>query len=179
MPIFSSTRCLLIMPLGLSVSHCRERDRNQQPFSTSESATGKGLVDPDATPEAQRLFQSLRMAMAGKPLLGQENALHEGAFQLKGLKPDGFQSDIRELCGQGPALVGFDVSSIVGDWWGELPQKIEGMKTFQAEYEDNMKKLHHRRGVIELAWHQTFPGSGEDSWKGPRELWRLMPIEEC
>lgn len=179
MLIFSAKRCLMIMFLGLSVSHCHDRDQDILPFSQREADRDSPLVDAEATPETRRLFQRLQAAMTGKPLLGQENALHEGAFLLKGLKADGFHSDMRELCGKGPSIVGFDVASIVGDWWADLPQKIEGMKTFQTEYEDHMKKLHNRGGVIELAWHQTFPGSGEDSWSGPHELWRLMPPEDC
>jgi len=135
-------------------------------------------VDPDATPETRSLFESLRDLASTQLLVGMENATREGEFQLT--KPiDGYNSDIREVCGQGPMIHGFDVAAVVGDWWPGNPDQQDLMDQFQAEYIDHMQKIYERGGVITMAWHALNPIDGSDAWNGPHELWQLVEPSRC
>jgi mannan endo-1,4-beta-mannosidase len=148
------------------------------PGTDEHGDTDCAAVDPDATAETCRLLEALRATMDGPTLMGQENALHEGVFQAT-LPVDGVNSDMRQLCGRGAAVVGFDVASVVGDWWEGDPSQSDYTADFQDEYLAHMKGLFARGGVATMAWHANFPGTSLSAWDGPRELWRLLPASAC
>ena len=142
-------------------------------------------VDPDATPETRALLRNLRALAPTHTMLGMQDALGMGVFMrnsdgsVNWDAPDGVNSDIRVICGSGPAVVGNDVSSIVGDWWIGFPN-IEELKTqYQARLREEVQLQHARGGMYTLSWHQSNPVTGEDYRNGPHELWRIVPPEAC
>ena len=107
-----------------------------------------------------------------------ENATREGEFQSS-LPIDGFNSDIREVCDQGPMIHGFDVAAVVGDWWPGNPDQQDLINQFQAEYLDHMQQIYSRGGLITMAWHALNPIDDSDAWNGPHELWQLVEPSRC
>jgi mannan endo-1,4-beta-mannosidase len=148
-------------------------------------------VDAKATAETKALFQNLQNMTkdgAKTTLFGMEAALSEGFFQLKSdgtvnwSAADTMKSDARTLTGKGPAVVGYDIASIVGDWWEPSDASFTSLKDeAKARFREEMRAQYGRGGINTMAWHMANPMSGKaDSYRSdPKELWRIAPAATC
>jgi mannan endo-1,4-beta-mannosidase len=92
------------------------------------------------------------------------------------------KSDTRTLTGKGPAIVGYDVAGIVGDWWEPTDANFVSLKNMAKKNAlDSMRAQYGRGGINTMAWHMANPMSGKsDSYSsGPNELWRMAPAATC
>lgn len=109
-------------------------------------------ADPEATPMARKLFSHLMELSGEHVLLGHQDALAYGM----GWKGDDFRTDIHDVCGDHPALFGWDLGHI-GD-----ADNIDGVP-----FED-MKKwavaAFEKGGVNTYSWHMHNYATGGTSW---------------
>lgn len=141
-------------------------------------------VDPNATAETQDLFVRLRTLAATQLLVGHEKATGSGVFMVRpdgtvNWRTDGIKSDIRTICGAGPAVLGIDVANVVGDWWNGASNFDALVTTAQNKMRRDAQLQHGRGGIITMAWHMDNPITGGNYGHGPRELWRILPPEKC
>jgi len=87
-------------------------------------------ADPDATEKTRHLLAALYdMSRRKAMLFGQQNAAHIG---ISIDRHDGTQSDVKQICGSHPAVVGIDALSFTG-YEGTLLQAIEVTRQVHRE----------------------------------------------
>lgn len=153
---------------------------------TQPPAQAGALADPNATAETRALFARMRGLAATRLLIGQENATHEGEFMRRadgsidwGAASSHERSDVKDICGKNPAVHGYDVAGVVGDWWLNSPDRESLAQGFRDDYRASMAKVRRRGGIVTMAWHAANPITNEGFRDGPRELWRIAPASVC
>ena len=119
------------------------------------------LLAAGCTPEPASPAQRLRdAAAAGTPLYGHQDDLLYGHSWNATLDDDlelG-RSDVRDVCGGYPAILGLDLGGI----------EVEAARNLDGNYFELMRlaaiKHHERGGIVTLSWHLRNPLTGGDSW---------------
>lgn len=157
-------------------------------------------VDPHATRLTRNLFDNLRVAAShGKTMLGMDQATIQGEFarltpcgEISEKKLDGYHSDIRTICGEGPGIYGFDLLKITSEWletepYRSNPNITDEMKDYMKEHQrklirSHIRKIHGRGGVTTIHWHINNPlADVQTSYnKGTLDqLWQIVPRHVC
>jgi len=141
---------VLILSISVLVSSCKSPGENNKTAADNEAVYV--LSDPQADTLAGILFRNLAMLSDDYVLVGHQDALAYGM----GWKGDEFRSDINDVCGDFPAVFGWDFGHI-----GE-PENIdavpfESMKQWMIE-------AYKRGGINTVSWHIRNLVSGGDSW---------------
>ena len=111
-------------------------------------------IDKHADDQTTALFNNLRKLAGQKLMLGHQDGLAYGVLWKKGKN----RSDIKDVCGDYPAVLGWDL--------GYLSKK----RTYNIDTVSfkSMRKwmqfIYERGGVNTLSWHMHNLGSGGDSW---------------
>lgn len=99
-------------------------------------------------------------AAAGTPLFGHQDDLLYGHSWNATLDDDLelSRSDVRDVCGGYPAILGLDLGGI----------EVESARNLDGNYFELMRlaaiKHHERGGIVTLSWHLRNPLTGGDSW---------------
>jgi mannan endo-1,4-beta-mannosidase len=101
-----------------------------------------GLIDPLASPKTKYLYQNLEQGCGQRLLFGMHDATGYGV----GWTGDDDRSDVRDVCGDYPALYGWDMNTVDRGSAQEL-----------ARFTYRIKSAFLRGGVNTLCWHQYDP----------------------
>lgn len=112
------------------------------------------LADKQAGTETQKLYKNLYHIYGKRILLGHQDDLAYGV----GWKYQEGRSDIKELTGQYPAVMGWDVAGLEKD----RPVNIDGVpfKTI----EKFIKRTYQNGGINTLSWHMNNPLNDATAW---------------
>lgn len=111
------------------------------------------LIDSNATKETQALFTNLFEIEKNHVLVGQHDATMYGHTW----SGDDNRSDMKDVCGSHPALIGFDFALITN--------KPSAMTQNRSELLlRRMIETYNRGAVITMCWHTDNPFNGETAW---------------
>ena len=107
------------------------------------------LVDPLATTETKALFYNLKkIEQSDRVIFGQQDATLYGRSWVG----DSNRSDVKDLCGQHPALIGFDFEAATES----DPVKFEKIKNRLVKA---TKDVYRQGGIITFSWHSKNPAN--------------------
>lgn len=122
------------------------------------------MVDPDATEETRALYANLKKIQAEGFLFGQHDYPSYGV----GWKAIPGKSDVKDVCGDYPAVYGADLRRVQGKVSPKFSFIDAGMTRRQIQ------EVHARGGVIMLCWHQDNPYTGGDAWDNTRAVDKIL-----
>jgi len=110
-------------------------------------------VDRNATTETKALYTNLKKIQENQILVGHHDATLYGHTWAG----DDNRSDIKDVCGSHPALIGFDFALITN--------KPSEMTAHRSELLlSRMIETYNRGAVITMCWHTDNPLNGETAW---------------
>jgi len=119
----------------------------------ASSASAINTVDGKSTHETKALFANLKEIQESKILVGQHDATMYGHTW----SGDENRSDMKDVCGSHPALIGFDFALITN--------KPSAMTKNRSELLlRRMIETYNRGGVVTMCWHTDNPFNGESAW---------------
>lgn len=157
-------------------------------------------INRHATQLTRNLFTNLRLAASsGLTMLGMDEATLQGEFARSGScggvnqsKLDGYDSDIRQICADGPGIYGFDFLTILGEWVDTEPYRSDPTFTPDSVHysrvttrrlvRSHIRSIHKRGGVSTIHWHMNnpideIPVSFDQGIKD--QLWQIVPPDAC
>ncbi len=131
-----------------------------------ESGEVSGPIDAQATKATKALYHNLLNLSGKQVLFGQEDALAYGVEWKDWHKS---RSDVKDVCGMHPALVGWEMS--------KLGQREYNIDTVNFQHMKGwMKEVFKMGGVNTLSWHMDNFVTGGDSWDvGEKVVKTLLP----
>lgn len=124
------------------------------------------IADRQATAETANLLENLRRISAdGKTLFGHQCSTLYGI----GWTGEENRSDIKSVCGDYPAVIGYDLSEI---------EKGNEVNIDGDSFDDIRKAIiaaYSRGGVTTISWHATNPVSGGTSWDTTPAVGDIIP----
>lgn len=131
-----------------------------------KSGERSGPIDERATKATKALYYNLHQLSGKKVLFGQEDALAYGVEWKTWHKS---RSDVKDVCGMHPALVGWEMSKL-----GQGDYNIDSVN-FQ-HMKNWMKEIYKMGGVNTLSWHMDNFVTGGDSWDvGEKVVKTILP----
>lgn len=119
--------------------------------------------DPQATAEAKILLNRLHSQAGNGVMIGHQDATAYGV----GWKSEAGRSDIKEACGDYPAVYGWDLGDI------HLDRNLDGVAFIE------MKRLiceaDARGGINTISMHLDHPVSGHNAWDNTKVVDQLLP----
>lgn len=125
-------------------------------FSIKSLASDVELIDKQATAKTNALFANLKkIENEGKVLFGQQDATLYG----RTWQGDKDRSDVKDLCGDHPAVIGLDFASVTT---ADLQKRKEAKERLVTAVTDT----YNRGGVVTFAWHASNPANdGSFYWE--------------
>ena len=117
------------------------------------AASGAQAVDTKATAETKALFANLKKLQENKILVGH----HDATMYGHNWSGDEQRSDIKDVTGSHPALIGFDFALITNK-----PSDMTNNRTELLQ--KRMIETYNRGGVVTMCWHSDNPLNGESAW---------------
>lgn len=122
-------------------------------------------VNPRATKRTQALLYNLsQTASRGEVLFGHEDAVAYGI----GWKNIPGASDVKSVCGDYPAVYGWDLCNI-----GLFPFNIDTVRFDSMRYW--IKQAYRRGGIHTFSWHLQNPKTGGSSWDTTAAVRDILP----
>jgi len=110
-------------------------------------------VDMNATAETKALYSNLKEIQGKNIMVGH----HDATLYGHTWEGDENRSDIKDVCGSHPALIGFDFALITN--------KPSSMTANRSELLlRRIIETYNRGGVITMCWHTDNPLTGETAW---------------
>lgn len=131
------------------------------------SLQAQTLVDADATLETKALYENLSKLAGKHVLFGQQDATNYGHSWSVGEN----RSDVKDVCGSHPALVGDDFASLT-------MANEERLKEEKKRLLKTITDTYGRGGVITICWHCANPVNGGSFYyeKNPvRAVTEILP----
>jgi len=156
------TLCYLVTTL-LCIS-CS--DNGNEPYGDDiPQKTNNILVDSLATGETVALFSNLQTFAADKILFGHQETTAYGI----GWVNDGFgnKSDVKEVCGDFPAVYGWDIGDVGQD------KNLDGVPFYQIKA--LIKDAYERGGINTISFHQDNPVTGNHAWDNTPAVSKILP----
>ncbi len=123
-------------------------------------------IDPSATRATVRLFESLREVQEDHILYGHQDALSYGYHWNEYHKR---RSDVNDVCGDFPAVFGWDVGKI-----GQQDRNLD--KVSFDHMRDWIKQVYKMGGISTISWHMDNPLTGGNAWDtGERVVASILP----
>lgn len=141
----------LVCSLAILVS-CSSRKGSSWSPEASHADPELILSDPKADPLATALFKNLAVLSGEHVLVAHQDALAYGM----GWKGGDFRTDINDVCGDHPAVFGWDLGHI-GD-----AENIDGVPF--SEMRDWAIAAYERGGINTYSWHMRNYAIGGSSW---------------
>jgi len=158
------SKFLVILLSGFVCIQCQDKQSeitNTQPITM----TNDMLVDSLATERTVALFENLRSYTVDKVLFGHQETTAYGV----GWVNDGFgnKSDVKEVCGDFPAVYGWDL--------GNIGQRKNNDGIDFSEMKSLIKDAYKRGGIHTLSFHQHNPVTGNQSWDVTPVVSHILP----
>jgi len=121
------------------------------------------LVDSLATPETVALFGNLRENSSKGVMFGHQDDTAYGV----GWKSEPGRSDVKEVCGDYPAVYGWDLGDI------QNPANLDGVDFTLMK--NRIGEAYGRGGVNTISMHLDNPVSGGDAWDNSAAVGEILP----
>ena len=132
----------------------------------SFTGMAQGLVDKNAEPETQALYENLSKLAPDHILFGHQDALAYGVGWRGWYKR---KSDVEMVAGKYPAIFGWEMSKL-----GKSPLNIDSV-SFE-HMKGWMKQAYKLGGINEISWHVDNFVTGGDSWDvGEKVVNTILP----
>lgn len=122
------------------------------------------VSNQDAAPQTQALYHNLKKYASSHILFGQEDAL---AYGLN-WREDKDRSDIKDVSGSHPALIGWDLSKLGQTKWNIDTVDFRKMRKW-------MKKAYKMGCVNTISWHLDNPKTGGSTWDKTPAVASILP----
>lgn len=123
-------------------------------------------ADPNATAQTKNLLDNMReLSNAGKTMFGHQCSTLYGI----GWSGEAGRSDIKSICGDYPAVVGWDLAEI------ELGKDANIDGDSFAAIRELIKESYARGGITTLSWHTTNPVTNGTAWDNTEAVYRIIP----
>lgn len=127
---------------------------------------GVKTVDPKATAKTQALYANLKKMSGHQLLFGQQDAL---AYGVEWKEWNKSRSDVKDVCGNHPALFGWEMSKLGSSEINIDTVNFEHMKGW-------MKEVYKMGGVNTISWHMDNFVTGGNSWEvGEKVVATILP----
>ncbi|MEM7658766.1 MAG: glycosyl hydrolase [Bacteroidota bacterium] len=124
------------------------------------------MVDKAATAETKALYANLMRIAPSMTLFGQEDALAYGVEWKDWHKK---RSDIKDVCGQHPALYGWELGML-----GESEQNLDSVRFDHMQ--QWIKQVYRMGGVNTISWHMNNFVTGGNTWDvGEKVVREILP----
>jgi mannan endo-1,4-beta-mannosidase len=157
-------RCLSVLLAGgilVVSSFCAKKKPTAGEENRADSNTF--LVDSLATPETVALFRNLRDNSSKGVMFGHQDDTAYGV----GWKAEPGRSDVKEVCGDYPAVYGWDLGDI------QNPANLDGVDF--ALMKNLIREAYGRGGVNTISMHLDNPVSGGNAWDNSAAVGRILP----
>ncbi len=155
--------CFSLMSFALLLCGCKEDVYNPYPPVEPEQVT---YADPDMTEQTRNLLDNMkRLSEEGKTMFGHQCSTLYGI----GWSGEAGRSDIKDICGDYPAVVGWDLAEI------ELGHEANIDGDNFAAIRELIKQSYTRGGITTLSWHATNPVTDGTSWDITEAVYRIIP----
>ncbi len=124
------------------------------PISAVTFAQKMHLSDPQATKETQNLYRNLKKLSVKAYLFGQQDAL---AYGVTWKYQDG-RSDVKDITGDQPGLVGWDLSHI------ENGSAVNIDTVPFIKIKQYIRKSYAKGAAVTISWHGNNPMTGKTAW---------------
>ncbi len=121
------------------------------------------LVDSAATKETKSLYYNLKKLTGKGIMFGHEDATAYGV----GWRNEDLRSDVYDVCGNFPAVYGWDISGI-GTEYNIDSVKFDRMKFW-------IKSAYERGGINTISWHLQNPVTETNAWDTTRAVQEILP----
>lgn len=155
---------LLILISGCVAIQCSD-DQSVTTNNQQITTTNDLLVDSLATEKTIALFKNLRSFTVDKVLFGHQETTAYGV----GWVNDGFgnKSDVKEVCGDFPAVYGWDL--------GNIGHSMNNDNIDFSEMKSLIKGAYKRGGVNTFSFHQANPVTGSHAWDITPAVAHILP----
>ncbi len=138
------------------------------PFlSVSAAVDTIKIVDENATPETKNLFTNLKSFSQGKLLFGHQDDLAHGvAYKYFGYSE---RSDIKILCDEYPAVIGWDIGHIEKSDY----QNLDGVRF--SNMRAWIRTAHQMNCINTISWHSSNPVTGGYTWDVTAAVPAILP----
>jgi len=116
-------------------------------------------TDKQVTPETRNLYLNLQRISKKGVLIGHQDDLFRG----HGWRNEPGRSDIKELVGEYPAILGSDIGKI------EFQSDVNWAWQRFDEVTKNVQQFYRQGGIVSLAWHMNNPVSPEQPVKSTQD----------
>ncbi len=123
--------------------------------STPDRHSSK-LCDAEATAAATELYDMMTRSAEHGVILGHQDDLSYGVGWVD---TGARRSDVRDVCGDYPALFGWDLGQIE---CADSVRNLDGVEFCRMR--DNIRFVHRQGGINAFSWHPRNPLTGGDSW---------------
>lgn len=155
--------CFSLMPLLMLLCGCKEDVYNPYPPVEPDPVT---YTDPNMTEQTRNLLENMsRLSKEGKTMFGHQCSTLYGI----GWSAESGRSDIKDICGDYPAVVGWDLAEI------ELGHDVNIDGDSFAAIRELIKESYARGGITTLSWHATNPVTDGTSWDVTEAVYRIIP----
>ena len=110
-------------------------------FFSGERVFAQTLMDKAATAETKALYANLKYISAKGTMFGHQEDLAYGV----GWKEVAGRSDVKEVCGDYPAVHGWDIGK------EGLPENVDGVRF--SNMQQWIREVYGRGGVNTISWH--------------------------
>ncbi|MEE9166814.1 MAG: glycosyl hydrolase [Candidatus Neomarinimicrobiota bacterium] len=151
----------LSLNLILFLSGCTSEnpDENENSFPV----TNNSLVDPGATAETVALYGNLQQLASEGVMFGHQDDLAYGI----GWWAEPGRSDIKDVCGDYPAVYGWDLGDIQNE------DNLDGVNF--SKMIDWIREAYDRGGIITISMHLDNPVTGENAWDNTEAVSKILP----
>ena len=126
----------------------------------------KVYADPDMTKQTKNLLDNMdKLSKQGKTMFGHQCSTLYGI----GWMAEEDRSDVKSICGDYPAVVGWDLAEI------ELGKEVNIDGDSFAAIRELIKQSYRRGGITTLSWHATNPVTDGTAWDNTEAVYRIIP----
>lgn len=134
-------------------------------LSATLFAQYNGPADMQATAETLQLFERLRSLMQRGVMFGHQDDMAYGI----GWKFEHDRSDVKEVCGDWPAVFGWDIGHLEADKPVNLDSvPFDSLRSY-------IRAVYERGGVNSISWHSNNPVSGGSAWDTSLAVTAILP----
>ncbi|HOQ04770.1 MAG TPA: glycosyl hydrolase [Anaerohalosphaeraceae bacterium] len=133
------------------------------PLPAASACLSDGPSDPNASPQAAALYRNLKLLSGRAVLFGHHETLAYGI----GWRNHNWDSDIARVCGDYPAVFGWDLGEI------GRPANIDHVPFDRMK--NWIRQVYEKNGINTISWHMRNPATGGSSWDTTPAVSRLLP----
>lgn len=125
------------------------------------------MVDAEASYQTKALYYNLLNNQAGGIIFGQQNATFEGV----GWQYEPNRSDIKDVCGDYPALYGWDLENVIKSLLGN--SSIDPVRS--SKIKQLVIEAYDRGGINTFSWHMPNYNTGDNFYDTTPAVSSILP----